>query len=364
MYTRREVLAFAGIPVAAHLLQSGTAAQVFAATKPDSRWAGVQVGLNAPYSFGNNSMSESDTLAGLLEVGLSGVELRSQPIELFMGAPLPPAPAPAGRAGRRGQEPGAADGRAGEAGAVQGARAGGRGRAALTPEQEAEQRAAQEALRKWRLSAPLSKARELRKKWDAAGVNIEIVKFDWLIAQGGAAGAGQIPEPAVMEYIFELTKAVGARAISTEMPLARMEATKEIAPYAEKHRIWVGFHNHTETTPAHLEETFRNGRYNGSNFDIGHFVAGQNTSPIPILKEHHARITHMHTKDRKLGTNGGANVAFGQGDTPVREALRLIRDNKWNIQATVEFEYPVPEGSTRMAEIGKAVQYCKESLLT
>ena len=359
-----KYLAFAGVPVAAHLLRSGVAGQVSAAARPDSRWAGVQVGLNAPYSFGNNSMSESDTLARLIELGLSGVELRSQPIELFMGAPLPPAPA--GREGGRGQAPGAAAGRAGEAGAAQGAPAGGRGRGpvALTPEQEAERREAQETLRKWRLAAPLSKARDLRKKWEDAGVKIDIVKFDWLIAQGGTAGAGQIPEPAVMDYIFELAKAVGARAISTEMPLARMEATKEIGPFAEKHKIWVGFHNHTEMTPAHLEETFRNGRYNGSNFDIGHFVAGQNTSPIPILKEYHARITHMHTKDRKLGTSGGANVAFGQGDTPVREALRLIRDNKWNIQATVEFEYPVPEGSTRMAEIAKAVAYCKESLLT
>src|SRR3954447_4203372 len=121
MFTRREVLAFAGVPVAAHLLRSGTAAQVSAATTPNSRWAGVQVGLNAPYSFGNNSMSESDTLARLLELGLSGVELRSQPIELFMGAPLPPAPA--GREGRRGQEPGAADGRAAEGATGQGARA-------------------------------------------------------------------------------------------------------------------------------------------------------------------------------------------------------------------------------------------------
>ena len=28
----------------------------------------------------------------------------------------------------------------------------------------------------------------------------------------------------------------------------------------------------------------------------------------------------------------------------------MIRDNKWPIQATIEFEYAVPEGSDRMTE--------------
>ena len=60
--------------------------------------------------------------------------------------------------------------------------------------------------------------------------------------------------------------------------------------------------------------------------------------------------------------NNGANVPFGQGDTPITEVLQLIRDNKWNIQATIEFEYPVPEGSTRMAEIKKCIDYCRAAL--
>jgi len=43
--------------------------------------------------------------------------------------------------------------------------------------------------------------------------------------------------------------------------------------------------------------------------------------------------------------------------------LRLMRDNKWKFQATIEFEYPVPAGSDRMTEIAKALQYCKDCLL-
>jgi hypothetical protein len=64
-------------------------------------------------------------------------------------------------------------------------------------------------------------------------------------------------------------------------------------------------------------------------------------------------------KDRKLT---GENVPFGEGDTPIKEVLQVIRDNKWPIEATIEFEYRVPAGSDRMAEIGKCVQFCRDAL--
>ena len=57
------------------------------------------------------------------------------------------------------------------------------------------------------------------------------------------------------------------------------------------------------------------------------------------------RITHGHVKDRRL--NNGPNTAFGLGDTPIKDILRMISANKWNIQATIEFEYPVPADSDR-----------------
>jgi sugar phosphate isomerase/epimerase len=101
-------------------------------------------------------------------------------------------------------------------------------------------------------------------------------------------------------------------------------------------------------------------KYNGINLDIGHFTAGNSTSPIPFLRKHADRITHIHVKDRKM--NNGPNTPFGEGDTPIVEALRLIRDNHWPIQATIEFEYKVPADSDRMKEIAKCVQYCRDAL--
>ena len=108
------------------------------------------------------------------------------------------------------------------------------------------------------------------------------------------------------------------------------------------------------------KKAFSLAKLNGANVDIGHFVAGNNMSPVPFLQEHHDRVTHVHLKDRKF--NNGPNTPFGEGDTPIAEVLRLIRDNKWNIQATIEFEYKVPASSDRMTELARAIQFCRDAL--
>ncbi len=100
--------------------------------------------------------------------------------------------------------------------------------------------------------------------------------------------------------------------------------------------------------------------YNGINLDIGHFIAGNSKSPVEFLKKHVDRITHIHLKDRKL--NGGPNFPWGQGDTPIKEVLQLMKKEKYPFQGTIEFEYTVPEGSTVMAECAKCVAYCKDAL--
>ena len=331
LYTRRELgqLALAGVPAAGFLLKPGAAAAALA-DKPNSKWAGVQVGLNVPYSFRmGNDMSGDETLARCVKLGVSAVELRSQPVEAFLGSP------------------------AAAAAAARGAQAAGRGRtgggrAPLTPEQEAARKTAAEELRKWRLSVPMSRVKEFRKKWEDAGVAIEIVKFDGIY---GLTDEG-------LDYSFELAKNLGARAISCEIDVPQ---TKRVGQFADKHKMMVGYHGHASTGPAHWEEAFSFSKHNGANLDIGHFIAGQNTSPVPFLKQHHGRITHLHVKDRKM--NDGATTPFGQGDVPVAEILRLLRDNKWNIQATIEYEYTPPEGSDSMNEIAKCLQFCKEALI-
>ena len=101
--------------------------------------------------------------------------------------------------------------------------------------------------------------------------------------------------------------------------------------------------------------------YHGANVDIGHFIAGNGVSPINFIKQHHNRITNLHIKDRKL--KNGPNMPWGQGDTPIREVLQLMKDQQYGFMATIEMEHPVPEGSNTMAELAKCIQFCKDALV-
>ena len=81
-----------------------------------------------------------------------------------------------------------------------------------------------------------------------------------------------------------------------------------------------------------------------------------------VRKDGEERVfTHVHVKDRKM--HNGGNTQFGEGDTPIGEVLRLIRDKHWDIQATIEFEYKVPAGSDRMTELGRTIRYCRDALV-
>jgi sugar phosphate isomerase/epimerase len=102
--------------------------------------------------------------------------------------------------------------------------------------------------------------------------------------------------------------------------------------------------------------------YNGINFYVGHFAAAVSQSPIPFIEQHHDRITSLHLKDRKFGTNGGKNTPWGQGDTPLKEILQLVKTKKYKVPASIELEYPIPEGSSTVGEIKKCLQFCKDAL--
>ena len=206
-----------------------------------------------------------------------------------------------------------------------------------------------EKLREWRKSVSMDRVKEFRTKYETAGVLIEIVKVDGIFKMTDDE----------LDYAFALAKALGGRAISTEISHKDAEL-KRLGQFADKHQFMVGYHGHATTKPEHWETAFALAKFNGANVDLGHFVAGNNISPVPFLKKHHDRITHVHLKDRKL--NNGPNTPFGEGDTPIAEVLRLIRDNKWNIQGTIEFEYKVPAGSDRMTEIARAIKFCRDAL--
>ncbi|UCE50431.1 MAG: sugar phosphate isomerase/epimerase [Phycisphaerales bacterium] len=283
--------------------------------KPDSNFGGVQIGT-ITYSFRSMPGSAEDILKYVVRCGLSSVELMGGPAENFAGAPA--------GSGRRGR--------------------------AQTLEQKKTQKQRQQQLLDWRLSVSMDKYRALRKLYNDAGVNIHIVKF-------GSIGNGNMSDGEI-DYYFNVARALGARGITREIS---EQAAKRLGPIADRHKIMIGFHNHTQMTPTTYDgPILSHGKYMGINFDIGHYVAGTNQSPIPILEKFHDRILSLHLKDRKV--NGGPNMPFGQGDTPVALVLQLMKRRGWTFPADIELEYKVPRGSDAVTEVTKCVQFCKESL--
>src|SRR5262245_9010900 len=313
LYNRREagMLMISGLGL---LTPIGFSRIASPQSKPNSRWAGVQVGLNVPYNFGSRSMNASEIIERSVRLGVNALELRSQPVEEFLGSPDKSVYSTPG------------------------------------PEQIATRKITPDEISKWRAAVSFDKVRRFRQKFEDAGIVIEIMKVDDIYERTDDE----------LDYFFRLAKALGARAISCEIS-DPLDGTKRVGRFADKHQMMVAYHGHQKVTPAIWEETFSYAKFNGANVDLGHFVGGNKISPVPFIKTHHDRITHIHVKDKTLGDK---NVSFGLGDTPIKETLQLIRDNKWKIQATIEFEYPVPPGSDRMLEMAKCLEYCKSALLS
>jgi sugar phosphate isomerase/epimerase len=297
--------------------------------EPNSRFGGVQIGINVPYSFRGMPSSADNILRNVLQLGLSSVELRSQPVENYLGGPI------------SAQPPGGGPGRIG---------------ATLSPEQEPARNKAAEELRKWRLALPDEKFAVFRRKYEEAGVSIDILKLDDFTGR-----ADSMPDDEI-DYFFRMAKGLGAKAISCEPPVSQ---TKRLGAFAERHRLRIGYHGHLSKDPdqfafaAAWERAYSYSKFNGINLDIGHYTAAGGDA-MAFIRQYHERITHIHLKDRKA--NDGPNVPWGQGDTPVREVLRLMRDQRYPFVATIEFEYAPPEDSDVLNEIGKCFQFCKAAL--
>lgn len=327
-YTRREFtkLALTAAPA------FGLAAQpIFGEglpqARPNSLFGGVQIGA-ITYSFRSmRDQSAEATLQYVLDSGISAIELMGDPAEAFAGRPA------SGRGGGR----------------------GGRG-VQLTPEQLAEQRAtqqaAQAALKAWRLSVSMDKYKALRKMYNDAGVSIYAVKI---------LGPNMSDEE--FEYVFNVAEALGCTHTTLELPTDEAQLTR-IGDFAMRRKIYAAYHTHLQGSMTAFDRAFALSPGNMANVDLGHYVAAGNIggTPIEFLEKHHARISSMHLKDRRSKANGGDNVPWGTGDTPIKEILQAMKARAWRFPATIELEYPVPEGSTPVIETKKCVQYCAEAL--
>jgi sugar phosphate isomerase/epimerase len=221
----------------------------------------------------------------------------------------------------------------------------------LTPEQQAAMQARAAEVKKWRLSVSMDKYKELRQMYNAAGVNIYAFKLE--------PNASMSDEE--YEYIFHVADTLGANHVTLELS-NNAEFTKRVGDFAAKKHMMVAYHAHTQASMTAWDAVLEQSKGNAINLDCGHYVAGTSLSPIPLIEKRWDRIASMHLKDRKKGTNGGDNLVWGQGETPIRDILLLMRKQKYKFAASIELEYQIPEGSDAVTEVGKCVQFCKAAL--
>ncbi len=388
MFTRREFGKLALAVPATSLIPGWVTGQ----TRPNSTIEGVQIGT-ITYSYRSMpDQSAAAVLKSVVDSGIRAIELMGGPVESFAGAPTsggrgggrgglglrgggrgraspqrPPGDRDGGRRGapdpatltaswngvpcapaQRGDEP---------APAGAGRRGGGRGEATLTPEQLAAQRAEQQeaaaTLEAWRTSVSMDPFKKLRAMFNDAGVTI----YAW-------KQLNQNMSDEELEYIFNVAEALGCTHTTLELP-TDPAALKRIGDFAMKKKIYAAYHTHTQGSMTAFDQAFSLSKGNMANVDFGHWVAAGNIggTPMQFLEKHHDRISSFHLKDRTTPGHCALNLPWGTGETPIKEILQLVKKNRWNIPASIELEYNIPEGSDAVQEVKKCVEYCRGALI-
>jgi sugar phosphate isomerase/epimerase len=208
----------------------------------------------------------------------------------------------------------------------------------------------QQAAAQWRKNPPLAELKQVRRKFDQAGVVLCATNYSFREEWSDAE----------IENGFKIAKALGVNRITAS---SNVSTAKRIDPFAQKYKIYVGMHNHSRIAPNEFAtpDDFAaamsgTSQYIAVNLDIGHFAAA-GFDPVKYLDQNHSRIITLHLKDRKK--NQGANVPFGEGDTDIKGVLRLLAQKKYAIPAMIEYEY---KGTDPIAEVRRCLDYCKEVL--
>lgn len=296
--------------------------------KPDSKIKGVQIGV-ITYSFRSLPSEPDKLLQYCLDSGISAIELMGDSVEDYAGKPANPVKLPPRVPGQPMK---------------------------LTDEQKAQMAAYQKQVAEWRASVSMDKFKAVRKMFKKAGVTIYAFKPNALNANN---------TDAEIEYALKAAKALGAKSVTVELPNSEAQ-TKRLGDLASKHQVYVGYHAHLQATDTLWDVALSQSPYNSMNLDCGHYIAagGKNTKEtlLALIEAKHDRITTMHIKDRKTKENGGENQVWGQGNTPIKEILSLLRDKKYNIPATIELEYDIPKDSDAVKETKKCLEYAKKML--
>lgn len=328
--SRREFLVKGSI-ASLGLLMSGSAAwskSFVSAEKPNSKFFGVQIGV-ITYSFRSMPGNVEQLLKYIVETGISAIEVMGDAVEEFAGKPINTVRTPPGVPGQPPQ---------------------------ITDEQKQQMAAYQKQVTHWRSTVSMDKFQKVRKMYNKAGVDIYAFKPNAL---------GPNNTDAEVEYALRAAKALGAHSVTVELPRDPAQS-KRLGDLGARHKMYIGYHAHLQATDTAWDTALGQSPYNSMNLDCGHYIAagGNNTkeSLLALIEAKHDRITTLHIKDRKAKANGGANMPWGQGDTPVKEILTLLKEKKYAIPATIELEYDIPPGSDAVKETKNCLLFAKKAL--
>lgn len=219
-----------------------------------------------------------------------------------------------------------------------------------------------EALRKWRIETPMSYFEGVKKEFDDAGIQIFAYTFNF--------NDGMNDEE--IDHAFQQTKALGTDLITTS---TTQTCSKRLVAPAEKYKVRVAFHGHDAVNkpnefarPESFATALELSPLFYINLDIGHFTAG-GYDAVKYIDQHHDKIVVLHIKDRKrdyavdgqVGQGTGKNMPFGEGDTPIKPVMQLLKKNRWPMPANIEYEYGA-RGMDTVAEVKRCYEYLKAAL--
>lgn len=296
-------------------------------TKPDSKFEGIQIGV-ITYSYRSMPHDIDKLIEFCLASGISAIELMGDAVEEYAGKPK------ADFSWRSGP------------------------RQPMTDLQKAQVATYNKQVADWRATVSMDKFIEVRKKFDAAGIKIYAFKPN-------AFGPNNTDEE--VSYGMRAAKVLGAKSVTLELPNDPMQS-KRLGELGEKHKMLVGYHNHTQATDVLWDVALSQSPNNSINFDAGHYLAagGKNTIPalLAFIEKNHKRISSMHLKDRTTPEHGAGNLPWGTGDTPMKEIFKLMKDKKMKFPVSVELEYAIPEGSDAIKEVVKCVSHAKKMIVS
>jgi len=263
-----------------------------------SNFGGVQIGA-ITYSWRSMPGGVDNVIKYCNEAGISSIELMSNDVEDFLGAPKN-----------------------------------------------------QQDRKAWRLALSMTKYEEVKKMFDNAGIKIHIIKFSpskWSDEE--------------IDYAFNAAKALGAKGVTEEIgedavkKLAPFAAKHGLYAIFHQHMQFAtpgfSYDPFLALSPV-VMINFDAGHFFGS--------TGIHPNTI-IEKYHDRIISiHIKDKTGPKTDPANTNQVWGQGEMPLADVLLLIKKNKWPIHCDVELEYDVKPWSTAQKEVKTCVQYSKQIL--